>query len=191
MRDIPPAVQALLGNDVTYPAYFLDLDLDSGPIRIWTGRGPMTYDPGDGAVSYDGLGDFIAISSVEERADLAANNVRVTLSGIPSDYVAKALTEQFRGRRARMHLVFFTDATFATIAGGFELYSGFGDVSEMAEDGQTARFTLTVENRLIELQAATTRVWTRRDQRSLRDPDDSFFDNVERIQELDLGQWGA
>lgn len=186
MRAIPTAVTDLLGNRVQFRALFMDLDANT-QIRIWTGVGQRTYN----SQVYEGVGDFVQVGSVEEQSDLSAASVEVTLSGIPGEYAAVALTEPMIGRVARIHWVWFTDDTFATIAGGFEMYRGFVDTWQLEDNGETATARLVIENRLIEAQTATLRTWTAEDQRGLVNANDGFFDNVPDVQELDLGNWGS
>lgn len=187
MRDIPPAVQSLLGTSPQYMAFFMELERSGAPLRIWTGVGQKAWQGG----TYEGVGELIGVSRVEETTELAAPSLSFTLSGIPPEHVQTALSEQLRGNLAKLWWVWFTDETFATIAGGFEVHRGFADVSRIREDGESAVYSLTVESRLVEMQSSSGRVWTEQDQRQLRDSSDGFFDHVAAIQELDLGQWGA
>lgn len=186
MRDIPAPVLAVLGDRVQHLALFFRLELDTDPLFLWSGLGPKTYE-GD---VYQGVGDLLSVSSIAESVDLTAASVQFRLSGVPAELIGRSLFEAVRLRPVRIILVWFSGAAFDTALGGLELYRGFADTLVVTEGSDTAEILLNTENRLIELRRGTGRVWSGEDQRSIRDPNDTGFDRVAKLAELDLGEWG-
>lgn len=187
MRTIPAAVQALLPGRVQRLALFAALETGSGTLRLWTGATGET-------ISYDGetwtgTGDLIAFGAPAVSSDLSADPMTVTLSAIPSEHVARAITEKVSNKRAEVHLVWF-DAAWAPV-GGIQLWAGIGSQYRIRNDGATSELTLVAEGRLYLAQQASERVWTGEDQRAFVDANDAFFDGVAGLQLKDLGTWGG
>lgn len=97
-RTVPAAVLTALEQPEVRPFYAVEIDLDSGPLRLWTGYGDRTI----GGQTYTGGGNLVAISGLEEVADLSAKNITLTLSGMPSSVVSLALQEPYQRRKVRV-----------------------------------------------------------------------------------------
>jgi len=66
-RDISTAIQNNLEDDVVYPFFAIELEFDSGPLRLWTGVGTLVFE----GVSYTGTGNLLDVSSIEETTEIA------------------------------------------------------------------------------------------------------------------------
>ena len=58
-----------------------------------------------GSGDYLGIGTLGRITSVSETTEVAAKNMDLTLSGIPTEYVTLALSGSYRGRDAVVYLM--------------------------------------------------------------------------------------
>ena len=171
-RTVPAAILTALAQPEVEPFYAVEVDLDSGPLRLWTGYGNRTIESN----TYTGGGNLMGISGLEEVADLSAKEITLTLSGVPSSVVSIALTEPYQRRRVRVlwGVKSQTDVV--------EVFSG--NLNQMViEDGPDfGTITVTVDSRLVELERASNRRYTSESHKS-RHATDTFFDFVAQIQD--------
>lgn len=97
-RTVPSAILTALAQPEVEPFYAIEIDLDSGPLRLWTGYGDRTID----GETYTGGGTLMGIEGLEEVADLSAKAVTLTLSGMPASVVSLALQEPYQRRKVRI-----------------------------------------------------------------------------------------
>lgn len=182
-----------------------EFDFDSGTIRMWTGIGTLSWNGNN----YLGVGNLAGISPVTETQNLQAEGLTFNLSGIPSDIVALALTEQYQGRPCRLYLAIVNfmgalaledGSVLETEDGGglmlessiidtpYRIFSGMMDAIEMSDDGQTATIALTAENVLMLLKRKKERRYTPEDQKSIY-PDDEGLDFINQLQDKKV-IWG-
>ena len=98
-RTLTASVSAASTATEVSPFLAVDLDFDSGSLYLWSGYGDLVI----GAKTYFGAGNLLNISAVEETSELDARGATISLSGIPSDYLAVALAESFQGRPCRIY----------------------------------------------------------------------------------------
>ncbi len=170
------------GVDVVRPIILIELDFPSGFTRLWNGIGNLTFD-GD---TYNGAADLGTISGVEETEELRATGITMALSGIPSDMLSLALTEEYQGRSAKVWIGFM-DASNAIID-AMLIFLGRMDIMTIEEGGTSSMIGLTAENVLITLERPNERRYTPEDQK-LQFPNDEGFEFVVDIQEKEL-VWG-
>lgn len=153
------------------PFYAVEVDLDSGALRLWTGYGDKTI---EGNV-YTGGGSLVAISGLEEVADLSAKEITLTLTGLDPTVVALALQEPYQRRRVRV---------LWGVEGQPPVEVFSGNLNQMViEDGPDfGTITVTVDSRLVELERSSNRRYTSESHKS-RYPNDTFFDFVASIQD--------
>ncbi|MEO3475534.1 hypothetical protein AAFN86_27020 [Roseomonas sp. CAU 1739] len=146
---LSPQAAAAATAPVASPVVLVELAFASGPIRAWTGRGPLHW----AGVTYEGMGTIGAVSDIEETAELRAVRITLTLSPVPQEVVDIALAEQsFRLRPARLWGALL-DAEGAFVADPFPLWAGLMDTMQVV-DGAEARISLTCESRLVDLERA-------------------------------------
>lgn len=76
-----------------------ELDFATGPFRVWTGRGPLTW----AGLTFEGVGDCGAMSEVEETVELRAVRLALTLPPVPQEVIDIVLAERsFRLRPVRL-----------------------------------------------------------------------------------------
>ena len=102
MRTAPTGFDA----DSLNPFVAIDLAFDSGDVRLWNGYGEITID----SQVYTGAGSLLAISSVEETGEIAARGVTMTLTGISSDIISIALSENYQNRTAKVFIGSLSDS---------------------------------------------------------------------------------
>ncbi|HEV7266485.1 MAG TPA: hypothetical protein VGN83_16420, partial [Falsiroseomonas sp.] len=61
---------------VVAPVVLCELNFATGPFRVWTGLGPLTW----AGLTFEGVGDLGAMSEVEETVELRAVRLTLTLS---------------------------------------------------------------------------------------------------------------
>ena len=181
-RDVPTALQSNLEDDVVYPFFAIELNFETGPLRLWTGAGIFTYEGND----YVGTGALLNISSVEETTQIQAVGATLTLSGVPSEVLSLALTSAYQGRVCNIYLGAF-DKTLGTNS-LTEIFSGYMDEMNINEGPDTSTIELKVENKLIDLERARVARFTSGYQKSIY-PNDLGLDFVESLQDRPVS-WG-
>ena len=171
-RTVPAAILTALAQPEVEPFYAVEIDLDSGPLRLWTGYGNRTIESN----TYTGGGNLMGISGLEEVADLSAKEITLTLSGVPSSVVSIALTEPYQRRRVRVlwGVKSQTDVV--------EVFSGNLNQMVIEDTPDSATITVTVDSRLVELERASNRRYTSESHKT-RHATDTFFDFVAQIQD--------
>lgn len=179
-RSVPASILTALGQSAIEPFYAVELDLDSGPLRLWTGYGDRTLDGN----TYTGGGDLMGIEGLEEVADLSAKMVTLTLSGMPASIVLTALQEPYQRRRVRILFSVESIPGVVTVSSSdfVEVFSG--SLNEMTiDDGpESGTISVTVDSRLVELEGASNYRYTSESHKS-RHATDTFFDFVAQIQD--------
>ena len=159
----------------------VELEFDSGTLRVWNGYGDLTIDSN----VYTGGGTLIGVSAIEEAAEIGAKGVSMSLTGISSSILTTALTENYQYRIANIYVGAITSGTVSS----YKVLSGRMDVMTIAEEGETCTITLTAESRLIDLERPRLRRWTSEDQKAL-DANDKGFEFVNSLQEASI-KWGG
>jgi len=180
-RSVSASIIAALTEPNVYPFYAVEFLFDSSPVRFWTGLGDRTIEGN----TYLGAGNLIGISGLEEASDLSAKNATISLSGVPETLVALALAEPYQNRPCRILF------GVANINASVEVFSGFMDVMTIQDSGDSSTISLTVENKLIQLQRAKERRYTHESQKALLAPgqEDIFFSYVSDLQDKEIA-WG-
>ena len=186
VRTLTSGITTKLGNKELYPFYAVRLNFDSGSQYLWTGIGSITIDSN----TYTGLGHFLEISQIQESQDISAKNLSLTLSGIPSNLLALALTDPYQGRTCTVYLGFMTSwESPDTNPDTIKVFHGYMDQLNINEGPEVSTIVMNIENRLIDLQRAKVRRYTSQNQQ-IRFPNDKAFDFVESMQDQQL-VWGG
>lgn len=159
----------------------IELEFDSGTVRLWNGYGDLVY-LGN---TFLGSGNLLNISSIEEGAEISAKGATMVLSGISSSILSYALTENYQYRIASIYVGTITGGTVAA----YKIFSGRMDVMTINEQGESCDITVTAESRLIDLERPRVRRWTSEDQKSLY-AGDKGFDYINNLQQADI-KWGG
>lgn len=183
-RDISSAFTDEINAKLLRPAFFIKAEFDSGDVRVWTGIGEKTYD----SETYQGLGNFLSMSAIQESQDLQANGVQFNLSGVPSSYISIALAEDYQWRPISMWFAVL-DTDKSIIADPYLVFQGKMDVLEIVDNGEESSLVMYAENDLIILTRDKERRYTPEDQKKDY-PSDKGFDFVPLIQDVEI-TWGS
>ena len=203
-RDLNTEFVNGLQQSVVYPFFAVDLNFQNGPLHFWTGYGDLFIN----GVTYLGAGTLVNISAVEETTEIEAKGATVSLTGIPSSFLALALEEPYQGRECKIYfglwlnnreitteanetvttesLFEFTtesDTRYLT-----EIFSGELDQMNISEEGSMSTVSVTAENVLIKLERPVVRRFTNEDQKS-RFPNDKGLEFVASLQDKEVF-WG-
>jgi hypothetical protein len=182
-RTLSTAMQAVATAEVVRPIYLVDLEFASGSIYLWSGLGDLTFNSN----TYLGAGDLLSIGAVQESTDLTAAGAQITLGGIKQSLLLLARDEPYQGRPLTIRLGAF-DENGDLISSPVIMFSGFMDVMNIADSGDTSKITVTAENKLIAFQTTSVRRYTAEDQK-IEHPADKGFEFVAKIQEKEI-VWG-
>jgi hypothetical protein len=202
-RDIIAVVRDELSADVIAPFFAVEIDFDGGPLYVWNGYGNLTI----GSKTYIGTGSLLQISTVTETTELEAKGAQITMTGIPSSFLALALQEPYQGRECRIYfgleiedflvqedgfLILQEDGSAINTdeTGNFltEIFSGELDQMNIEEAAETSTISVTAENVLIKLERPVVKRYTNQDQKS-RYPLDKGLEYIADLQDKELF-WG-
>ena len=188
-RTVPAALLTALDSDEIEVFYAVDLAFDSGNMRLWTGYGDKTIS----SQTYTGTGNLLTIDGLEEVSDLSARGTTLTLNGLDSTIVSYALTEEYQGRLVTIY--------WGVGSNTVEVFRGYMDKMTIQDAGETSTISLTVESRLIALERANVRRYTRESHSAVRlrkwlddgnsgtPAADTFFDWTTQLQDKQI-VWG-
>lgn len=158
-RGLSTAAANAVQSEVPLRTVAAELDFGSGFVRV-NGSPASIWIAGNEFLGVGGLG---AISAVEESAEMKSYGLTMTLSGVPRDIVATALTEAYQGRRVTVWEVFIDRTTWQPIADPTIVFRG--RLSQMnVELGTLATVEVTIENRLVSWERPRLRRYTDEDQ---------------------------
>ncbi len=146
-RGLTSGVVTASGAPAVNLALLVEAEFSEGPIRMWTGIGAFVW----GGKTFEGVGQFLGLSGVEETVQLAATGVTLSLSAIPSALVSLAYGQYVQGRPARVWLAFFSDAV-ELIADPVLIFAGRMDAVGDEDDGASATITVRAESNLADLK---------------------------------------
>lgn len=177
---------AVTGSDLK-PIILIEAQFDSNApssyLYLWNGIGNLSWN----GYTWIGAGAIMDVSAVEESADLKATGVKVSITGIPSEYISLSFNEDYQGRPLIVRFALL-DSSNSVIATPFILFSGRMDVMSIAESGDTSIIEITVENRLIDFERPKVRRYTDQDQK-IDHPTDKGLEFVTSIQDKEI-IWG-
>ena len=181
-RTVSSGFLSALDNPEIEVFYAVNLDFDSANLRFWTGLGSKTI----GGETYTGTGNLLTIDGLEETSDLSARGTTLTLNGLDSTIISYALAEEYQGRSVTIYLGIGLETV--------EIFSGYMDQMQVADNGDTSTIKLTVESKLIVLERPVVRRYTEQSHQAVRQSknlsgDDSFFRWLTKLQDKQI-TWG-
>jgi len=183
-RGLTSALKAELAKAQLALAFFVEIEVSSATIRVWSGVGSKTWN----AQTWTGVGEFGGVSPIAEETDAVATGIVLSLSGIPANLIGYALDEIRHGKKATVWLAAL-DSAGAVIADPYASFSGWVDTCDIEESAETATIQVSVESELLRLQIPNERRFTHADQ-ILDYASDKGFEYMTELQEKNL-VWGA
>jgi hypothetical protein len=204
-RDLPADLATALATQGTVEgviALMGEFQFESGTVAMWTGVGPLIYN----GVTFEGGGNLVSVSPYEETQELQAKGMVFTLSGVPTNLISIAESENYQSRPMRLYLALvditssieLEDGTGVLLLEGggkiklesrvnsiYRLFSGFMDTMTIQDDANGATIQLSCESVASILKRSKTRRYTAEDQKS-RFPDDLGLDFIAQLQDKEL-----
>lgn len=171
------------------PRFLVQIDFDSGPLRLWSGVGPLSA-LGE---TWTGVGRLGSIGPVREGRDPTARGIVMELTIVPTPEVPDAPdavlniaeAEDYQGRPATVYQAMLDPDTGALIEDPFARFRGYLDTMDESEEPGRATIRIRAENRLIDLERPRLAHYTPEDQKA-RYPGDTFFDEVAGLQQRQI-----
>lgn len=185
-RDLSTGFEDGIQERVKNAAIFCELVLDDTALRLWTGIGLKAFGPESPQNLFTGAGAIMSFSEVRETQLVQAQGLNVSLSGLQSNLISVALSEDIQGRPFRMWWALLDNS--GDVVADYLLFEGKADVFEIETSGDTATMRLSLETELIDLLKPRERNLTPEDQK--RDyPSDLGLDFIPFIQDAEI-VWG-
>ncbi|CAB4139399.1 hypothetical protein UFOVP346_43 [uncultured Caudovirales phage] len=178
-RTLTPSVLSASTATEVSPFLAVDLDFTSGSIYLWSGYGDLVI----GSKTYLGAGNLLNVSTIEETSELEARGATISLSGVPSQYLAVALAEPFQGRPCRIYFGVTSNPSEYV-----EVFSGEVDQMPIEEGAESCVISVTVENIMVRFERPVVLRLTKEDQQS-RFPTDKGLNYVASLQDKEIF-WG-
>lgn len=184
-RDLTSGMADAIAGVVVRPVLLVEGVFKGGTINWWTGVGELEYPPGK---TWEGVGDLLGVSAMEETGEVKASGIQVSLSGVKSQSLSLALAEMQRGLPGKIWLALLDEAG-AVVDAPKIMFRGKLDTCTVEDSGETSTVSLSYEHELIDLERAREVRYTPEEQRRLF-PDDAGLDNVTALLDATI-PWGA
>jgi len=178
-RSLAAGFASALQGSAIQPIILVELNFDSGAVRLWSGIGNIDY----AGYSYIGAGTLLAISSIDDTTDIAARGITISLSGINAQILSVALAEKYQNRTAKIYF-----SLSGMVSDAVQVFSGLIDQMSINDTGETLTISVSIESRLIDLERPRIWRYTSEDQKRVY-PTDKGFDFVNDLQTKQI-IWG-
>ena len=183
-RALSSAMKTAIAAAVVRPVLLIEQTFRTGTAYMWTGVGPLVW----GGHTWLGLGDMINISELEENADISAKGVTISLKGVQSSDITKALTEMARNKPGKIRMALI-DAAGAVISTPKVMFSGKLDTCVVDDGADTCTISIALESELIDLERPREVRLTDQEQQK-RYPGDRGLENIAALQDASI-PWGS
>jgi hypothetical protein len=183
MRNLSAAMLSTIASGRVRPFYLVSIEFTSGTSYLWTGIGNLTWN----GHTWVGVGTLGGISAIQESNAVQADNITLTLNGVPSALISQVITE-CRQNYAVLVYFGFLDDSGVVVTDPEKCFDGRLDVPTIQDGAETCSINITAENLLVSLQRASNRRYTTPDQK-LNVSVDVGFSYVPHIQTW-VGLWG-
>ena len=133
------------------------------------------------------MGSVLSVAPIREANGLEVIAWEVTLSGVPSDLLSLAASEDVVGRRATAWIGVYTEAG-ALVSTPFKKFEGRISDMPILDDPKEAKVVVRIESRMITLTRAKPSYWTNADQKKRYPTDDGLkFTDITAARTLKFG----
>lgn len=173
--DASSAFISAVTSQYVRPAFLVQIGFTTGTVYVWSGVGSLSY----GGNTYQGVGTFGGISTIEEGSNVQARGIVLSLSGFNASLLTDVLSDYQQGLPAVVYFGCF-DATGTTFLGVITAWAGLTDQPTITVTGETASIEIACENVLVEMNTSVERRYTTEDQQ-IDYPGDRGFDYMPQI----------
>lgn len=169
------------------PALFAWFDFSPTPLRVWSGYGDFVFE----SQTWLGVGSLGQIEIGEDNIDIDANGASFILNGTPTELLAIALAQPYKGRRVTLHLVLLDPSTFAVLESRVQFVGLMDDLkveADLRPDGPGSRVVILAEHYLIRKETPVGGRYSDVDQ-THRHPGDRIFADLHRLPQARF-TWG-
>lgn len=182
-RDLPTGMAAATSAATVAPVFLVQLNWPTGTVYAWSGYGNISWN----AQTWIGTGNLGGISNIRESSDGSANGITVSLSGIPSAELARALEDDSQGQPAKVYFGILSSSGAFTVD-PYLIFDGAIDVCPVLDNGDTATIYIQIEKELIDTRTRGRR-YTHEDQQ-IDHPGDLGFQYVAGLAAKEI-TWGT
>src|SRR5208282_4136447 len=170
-RTLSTAVLAAIAAKTLSLAIFAEIAFADNTLYLFNGVGSFTPagPPANPASTFPygetfiGLGWLGKISGIPQTTKVQAQNVTLSLSGIPANLVSEAIGQVRVTGTATVWLAFFDD-NGNLLEDPVQIFTGALDVPSLTDAGESCSLAITCENSLISLNLAPNRRFDDMDQ---------------------------
>jgi hypothetical protein len=182
-RPLAPAFDAAVQDARLEPIVLFEGVFDAGTLRFWTGFGTVSWN----GQSWNGFGNLVGLSAIEETLDTRATAVRIALNGVAPSIISTVLAQARHNQAGRLWFGAL-DAAGNVIADPYFCFAGkLGGVS-IEDSGDACTVSVTYESELALLEQSAERRYTDEDQR-IDYPEDAGLEFVAGLQDKQI-PWG-
>jgi len=181
MRALTAQLDAALQAEHTAAVVLVALYF-STPVYVHSGVGDLSYNGN----LYKGVGQLGRIETIEESVELKAGGVTLTLSGVPNDLVAVALTETYQNAVCKIFIAAL-DANHQLVPDPEIIHAGRVDDMAIAV-GKQGTITLRTRDKLTDWDRPRVERYNHADQQA-KVPGDKGLEYTEAMVDRTL-TWG-
>lgn len=149
-RTLTASVLSAIQSSTLRPVILYEGTWASGVARFWTGIGDLTWN----SQTWTGLGNLVGITEIAETAETRVEGVELSLSGVPSSEISRALGSVQQGAPATLYFgVMGSDGTVSAST----QFIGRMDTVRIVEDGTNATISVRYLSRLADMRKANAR----------------------------------
>jgi hypothetical protein len=177
MRTLSPGAAAAISAGTVVPALLVEMDLDEAMLALNHSRLDLLIN-GTTYLGTHGLGQVAAVAT--KTAEMP--KISFSMSGVPSDKVAFALTENVQGRECRIKLALFDNGTGAVLDVAL-CFAGWLNVLGLTDGRSGATISVTAESGSRDLLRACGILYSHEDQQALVPGDLAWQFNADQVEQ--------
>lgn len=121
----------------------IDLDIEASTYYFTTGVNSVTY-PNSGGNVYQPLGGFLAISDIQNNLQNSADELTISLSGIPQNYIGAIVGTKIKGGTIAIYRYFLNNSRQVVDNRVFARFKGIITNYSVSEDIQNTDTTVDI-----------------------------------------------
>lgn len=181
-RTTTGAFDTALAGDHVPLLVFIALDLELGMLRVTNCGQNLAWN----GFTWLGMGRLGRVEAIRENSSIENDTLRLQLSGVPNDLIARVQAENLQKRDVTIWLAPLDDE-YRVLADPVIVWAGRMDAPYI-ETEKTSTVVIFAQSRLGDLERARTRRYNDADQKA-EYPDDRGFEYAEQMVEKTL-PWG-